>query len=238
MKALVVMEDRQAARLLERDLRGERFVVDLAYNGETGGEMASTNRYDLVILDWLLPDVPGIRLCRDLRSRGISTPILMLIAPSLMLTAQDAPEDRVAGLHSGADVYLAKPFAFAELLARIHALLRRSELPRPAESEVANLTLDPLGHRVTRNGVSVSLTPTEYAILKVLMRHPGEIVTQSTLAERVWGVGHEKHKDLLDLHVQRLRQKIDAEEAAPLIRAVRGQGYILVPPDHSAKPSF
>jgi len=228
MRLLIVDGDRKAAHLLATRLHGERFVADVAYDGETGIEMANLNSYDLVILDWLLPDVPGIRVCRDLRSRGISTPILMLTAPSLV------PEDRVAGLDSGADDYLIKPFAFAELLARIHTLLRRSELRRETELKVADLALEPLGHRVTRNGASISLNSTEYAILKVLMRHPGEIVTRGTLAERVWGVGHETQTDLVDLHLSRLRQKIDVRGTAPLIHIVPGQGYILAPPDRRA----
>src|SRR5262249_30074209 len=154
----------------------ERFVVDVAHSGAEGDEMAGTNDYDVVVLDWLLPDKDGIGVCRDLRARGIATPILML-------TAKDALEDRVAGLNSGADDYLVKPFGFAELLARIQALLRRSNLTRPVVLAVGDLRLDPASHRVARGDVAISLTPREYAILEVLMRHPGQLVTRATLAE-------------------------------------------------------
>ncbi|HXJ83993.1 MAG TPA: response regulator transcription factor [Candidatus Methylomirabilis sp.] len=220
MRVLIVEDDRKAAQLLAKGLREERFVVDIAHEGETGDEMASANDYDLIILDWLLPDKPGIRVCSDLRSQGVSAPILML-------TARDALEDRVRGLNTGADDYLAKPFAFAELLARIHALLRRSEFTRPVVLQIDDLTLDPLGHRVARHGAPIGLTPTEYAILEVLMRHPGEVVARSTLAERIWETERDTLTNLVDVHVSHLRRKIDANRARPLIHTVRGRGYVL-----------
>src|SRR5438477_1513685 len=136
MRILLVEDDRKAARLLARGLEEERFVVDVAATGTAGDEMAGVNAYDVIVLDWLLPDKEGIDVCRELRSRGIATPILML-------TARDSIEDRVIGLNTGADDYLVKPFGFAELLARIHALLRRSDLIRPVVLKVADLTLDP-----------------------------------------------------------------------------------------------
>jgi DNA-binding response OmpR family regulator len=220
MRVLIVEDDRKAARLLAKGLQEERFVVDVAYSGEAGDEMASVNDYDAIILDWLLPDKGGIDVCRDLRSRGISTPILML-------TARDSLEDRVTGLNTGADDYLIKPFGFAELLARIHALLRRSELTRPVVLEVADLTLEPLRHRVAREGVPVSLTPKEYAILEVLMRHAGHVVTRTTLAERVWETEHDAMTNLVDVHVSNLRKKIDVEGKPALIHTIRGRGYLV-----------
>jgi DNA-binding response OmpR family regulator len=220
MRVLIVEDDRKAARLLAKGLQEERFVVDVAYSGEAGDEMASVNDYDAIILDWLLPDKGGIDVCRDLRSRGIATPILML-------TARDSLEDRVTGLNTGADDYLIKPFGFAELLARVHALLRRSELTRPVVLEVADLTLEPLGHRVAREGVPVSLTPKEYAILEVLMRHAGQVVTRTRLAERVWETEHDTMTNLVDVHVSNLRKKIDVEGKPPLIHTVRGRGYLV-----------
>lgn len=224
MRILVIEDDRKAARLLAEGLQEERFVVDVAHSGEAGDEMASVNDYDVIVLDWVLPDRDGIIVCRDLRERGISTPILML-------TARDSLEDRVTGLNTGADDYLTKPFGFSELLARIHALLRRSDSTRPVVLRVADLTLDPLSHRVMRGGVAISLTPKEYVILEVLMRHPGEVVSRAALAERVWDVEPETLSNLLDVHVSHLRRKIDAERRPPLLHTVRGGGYMIGPSD-------
>jgi DNA-binding response OmpR family regulator len=222
MRILVVEDDRKAARLLATGLQEKRFVVDVAHSGEAGDEMASVNHYDVIVLDWLLPDRDGVAVCRDLRERGISTPILML-------TARDSLEDRVTGLNAGADDYLTKPFGFSELLARIHALLRRSDSTRPVVLRIADLTLDPLSHRVTRGGVAIGLTPKEYVILEVLMRHAGEVVDRTTLAERVWEAEPEALSNLLDVHVSHLRKKIDAGHQHPLLQTVRGGGYMIGP---------
>jgi DNA-binding response OmpR family regulator len=222
MRILIIEDDRKAAGLLAEALQEERFVVDVAHSGEAGDEMASVNSYDVIVLDWLMPGKDGIGVCRDLRERGISTPILML-------TARDSLEDRVTGLNNGADDYLTKPFGFAELLARIHALLRRSDSTRPVLLRVADLTLDPLSHRVARGGVSLSLTPKEYAILEVLMRHPGEAVSRAALAERVWEAEPATLSNLLDVHVSHLRRKIDAEHQPALLHTVRGGGYMVGP---------
>ena len=225
MRILIIEDDRKAARLLAKGLQEERFVVDVAYSGETGDEMASVNNYDVIVLDWVMPDRNGIVVCRDLRERGISTPILML-------TARDALEDRVTGLNTGADDYLTKPFGFSELLARIHALLRRrSDSTRSVLLRVADLTLDPLSHRVTRGSVPISLTPKEYAILEVLMRHPGEAVSRASLAERVWEAEPATLSNLLDVHVSHLRRKIDVEHQPQLLHTVRGGGYMVGPSD-------
>ncbi len=222
MRVLIVEDDRKAAGLLAKGLREERFVVDIAYSGEAGDEMASVNDYDAIILDWLLPDREGVAVCRDLRSRGVSTPILML-------TARDALEDRVRGLNIGADDYLTKPFGFAELLARVHALLRRSDITRPVILRVADLTLDPLRHQVARDGAPISLTPKEYGVLEVLMRHAGEVVTRSRLAEGVWETEHDALTNLVDVHVSHLRRKVDVDGKPPLIHTVRGRGYRVGP---------
>jgi len=220
MRILLVEDDHKAARLLSKGLREERFVVDVADSGAAGDEMAGTNDYDVIVLDWLLPDKEGIEVCRDLRARGLATPILML-------TARDALEDRVAGLNAGADDYLVKPFGFAELLARIQALLRRSNLTRPVVLTVADLCLDPASHRVARDGVTISLTPREYAILEVLMRHAGQLVTRATLAERVWETERDDFTNLVDVHISHLRRKIDTAGTMALIHTVRGRGYLL-----------
>jgi DNA-binding response OmpR family regulator len=218
MRILLVEDDRKAARLLSKGLHEEGFVVDVAHSGEEADESAGVTDYDAIVLDWLLPGKDGIAVCRELRARGICTPILML-------TARDALDDRVKGLNTGADDYLTKPFAFAELLARLHALLRRSDLTRPVVLTLADLTLDPASHRVTRGGVAISLTPKEYAILEVLMRHAGGLVTRARLAEAVWADEQDSLTNLVDVHVSHLRRKIDREDAPPLIHTVRGRGY-------------
>ena len=220
MRVLIIEDDQKAARLLAKGLREERFVVDLAHTGKEGDEMATVNAYDAIVLDWLLPDRDGIVVCGELRGRGVATPILML-------TARDSLTDRVKGLNIGADDYLVKPYDFSELLARLHALLRRSELTRPIVLSVADLTLDPLSHRVSRAGVAISLTPREYAILEVLMRHPGEVVTRMQLAERVWETERDEFSNLVDVHLSHLRRKVDGPGAPPLIHTVRGHGFLL-----------
>jgi DNA-binding response OmpR family regulator len=220
VRILLVEDDRKAARLLARGLEEERFVVDVASSGAAGDEMAGVNAYDVIVLDWLLPDKEGIDVCRDLRARGVATPILML-------TARDSLEDRVIGLNTGADDYLVKPFGFAELLARIQALLRRSDLTRPVVLKVADLTLDPLSHQVERGGLRINLTPKEYAILEILMRRPGQVVTRASLSEHVWETEHDGFTNLVDVHVSHLRRKIDTAGAPPLIHTVRGRGYLL-----------
>jgi DNA-binding response OmpR family regulator len=220
MRVLIIEDDQKAARLLAKGLREERFVVDLAHTGKGGDEMATVNVYDAIVLDWLLPDRDGIIVCRELRERGVATPILML-------TARDSLTDRVEGLNTGADDYLVKPYEFSELLARLRALLRRSELTRPVVLSIADLTLDPLSQRVARAGVAISLTPREYAILETLMRHPGEVVTRARLAERVWEAERDEFDNLVDVHLSHLRRKIDGAGAPPLIHTVRGRGYLL-----------
>jgi two-component system, OmpR family, response regulator len=220
MRVLLIEDDRKAARLLTRGLQEEGFVVDVAATGEDGEEKAAVNEYDVIVLDWLLPGKDGIAVCRELRARDIPTPILML-------TARDSLADRVNGLSTGADDYLTKPFAFAELLARIRALLRRSRLAQPAVLRVADLTLDPANRRVTREGVPITLTAKEYAILEALMRNAGEVVSRTRLAERVWDEGSDVLDNLIDVHVSNLRKKIDRGGNGPLIHTVRGFGYRL-----------
>ncbi|HSB78330.1 MAG TPA: response regulator transcription factor [Candidatus Methylomirabilis sp.] len=220
MRILLVEDDRKAARVLKKGLEEEGFVVDPAFSGDEGEYLASINDYDLIVLDWLLPGKEGIQVCRELRARDLSTPILML-------TAKDALEDRITGLNAGTDDYLTKPFAFAELLARIRALLRRATTTRAALLQVDNLALDPVSHRVTRGGVVVNLTTKEYSILEFLMRHAGKVVTRTQLGEHVWEAEHDTLTNLVDVHVSHLRKKIDREASVPLIHTVRGRGYRL-----------
>jgi DNA-binding response OmpR family regulator len=222
MRVLLIEDDRKAARLLSKGLQEEGFVVDVASTGEDGEEQAALNEYDVVILDWLLPGRDGLAVCRALRASGNSTPILML-------TARDSVADRVSGLGTGADDYLTKPFALDELLARIQALLRRSRSVQPVVLKVADLTLDPVTRRVSRGSVVVTLTPKEYAILEVLMRNVGQVVSRTRLAERVWDEASEVLDNLVDAHVSHLRKKVDREASVPLIHTVRGVGYRLGP---------
>jgi len=224
MRVLVIEDDRKAAKLLGKGLQEEGFVVDLAATGEEGLEQAQVNEYDVIVLDWLLPGQDGISVCRALRARDVSTPILML-------TARDSLGDRVTGLGTGADDYLTKPFAFAELLARIRALLRRSRLSQPAVLRVADLSLDPASRRVSRGGVAIALTSKEYALLEVLMRNAGLVVSRTRLVERVWDEASDIVDNLVDVHVSHVRRKIDRPGSVPLIHTVRGFGYRLGLPD-------
>ena len=222
MRILLVEDDRKAARLVGKGLEEAGFLVDVAFSAEDGDEMTSGADYAAIVLDWRLPGKDGITLCRDLRARGVATPILML-------TARRDVDDRVNGLNVGADDYLTKPFAFAELLARLQALLRRSAIAQPVVLAVGDLRLDPVSHEVTRAETSVSLTPKEYAILEVLVRHPGEVLTRARLGEHVWR-DDDDINNLVDVHISHLRKKIDREPSEPLIHTVWGRGYRLGPP--------
>lgn len=220
MRVLIIEDDQKAARVMANGLREEGFVVDVARNGEVGEAMARAHAYEAIVLDWLLPDTRGIVVCRDLRARGISTPILLI-------SARASLKDRVTGLNTGADDYLSKPFRFEELLARIRALARRSHMTRQTVLRVADLTLDPVSRRVTRGGNKrINLTRTEYAILAVLMRHVEEVVSRTRLMEGVWGTPPDS-RDVLDVHVGHLRKKIDIAGGVPLVHTIRGSGYLV-----------
>jgi len=226
MRILLVEDDQKAARLLARGFREEGFVVDVVASAEEADELSFLTAYELIILDWMLPGKDGLSLCRTLRERGMQAPILML-------TARDALSDRVAGLNTGADDYLTKPFAFEELLARVRALLRRSEITRPTLLSVADLTLDPVTHRVTRAGRTLDLTRTEYSILALLIRRPGEVISRTRLAEQVWQADVETLDNLIDVHVSNLRRKVDPPGSESLIHTVRGRGYRVALRDES-----
>ena len=224
MRVLLIEDDKKAASLLARGLQEEGCVVDVAATGEAGEEQAVVNEYDVIVLDWLLPGKDGISVCRTLRAEGVSTPILML-------TARDSLADRVSGLSTGADDYLTKPFAFAELLARIRALLRRARVAQPAVLRLADLTLDPASRRVTRGGLNIALTSKEFAILEALMRSAGDVVSRVRLVESVWDQASDVDDNLVDVHVSHLRKKIDRSGSPALIHTVRGFGYRLALPD-------
>lgn len=220
MRILLVEDDQKAARLLARGLQEEGFAVDVAHSAEAADAQACAD-CDLVILDWMLPGKQGIALCEELRARGVRTPILML-------TARDAVGDRIAGLNTGADDYLTKPFVFDELLARVRALLRRVELERPALVSVDDLVIDPRSHTVTRAGERLDVTPKEYAILQLLVERAGETVSRLQLAERIWHADLIAIDNLIDVHMKNLRRKVDPPGLPPLIHTVRGQGFRLV----------
>jgi DNA-binding response OmpR family regulator len=221
MRILVVEDDRKAARLLAKGLQEEGFLVDVAHSAEDGDLMVDGADYAAIVLDWLLPGTDGATLCHDLRARGVTTPILML-------TARRDLDDRVRGLNVGADDYLTKPYAFAELVARLRAVLRRSALSRPPVLTVDDLSLDPLSHEVRRAGAPVALTPKEYALLEVLMRHAGDVMTRAALGERLWR-GDDDVNNVVDVHISHLRKKIDRDPLPPLIHTVWGRGYRLGP---------
>ena len=219
MRILVVEDDRQVASFIRRGLLEQRYAVDLARDGEEALFLAETETYDLVILDWLLPKRAGIEVLRALRADRVSTPVLLL-------TGKDALSDKIEGLDAGADDYLTKPFGFQELLARVRALLRRRGSLLPSALRVDDLEMDILRHKVTRNGQLIQLTNREFALLEFLMRHANELVTRTMLLEHVWERDFDPLSNAVDVHVGRLRKKIE-NGWGQLIRTVHGRGYIL-----------
>ena len=220
MRILLVEDEPSAAQMLAKGLREQCYAVDVATDGEAAVYQAGINDYDLVILDVMLPFKDGFEVCRDLRAEGLTFPILML-------TARDAPPDRVAGLDMGADDYLTKPFDFHELLARLRALLRRGPALRPETVEIADLSIDMRARRVKRGGRQIELTAKEYALLEYLARRAGEVVTRAEIAEHVWEENFDPFSNLIEVYVQRLRRKIDEGHAPKLLRTRRGEGYVL-----------
>jgi len=222
VRVLLIEDDRKTARLVRTRLHEAGFSVDVAASAADADEMTGTKDYAAIILDWLLPGKDGMGFCRELRARRVQTPILML-------TARHGPHDCVMGLNVGADDCLAKPFAIAELIARLHALLRRSTLTRSVVLTIGDLSLDPARRTVIRAGTPISLTPREYGILELLMRHQGEVLTKASLRQRLWRNDDEITNlvNLVDVHVSHLRKKIDREPLETLIHTVRGRGYRL-----------
>jgi DNA-binding response OmpR family regulator len=223
MRILVIDDDRRLCTVIKRGLLEEAYAVDLAYDGEEGEYLAEVNPYDLIILDIMLPNRDGIQVCRELRAKKITTPILML-------TAKDTVEDRVKGLDTGADDYLIKPFAFNELLARVRALLRREGTSKSPELRVGDLTLNALTRQIWRGQRPIELTTKEYVILEYLMRHPNVVVTRTMIEEHAWDYDFDSLSNLVDVYMRRLRRKIDNEGEDSLIQTVRGAGYRLKTP--------
>ncbi len=218
MRILVVEDEQKLAGLLERGLVEEGHAADVARTGEDALWMARSVAYDAIVLDLMLPGVNGIGVCRRLRADGVWSPVLML-------TARDAVEDRVAGLDAGADDYLPKPFSFAELLARLRALVRRGPVERPAVFETAGLRLDPASHRVWRGEVEIELSAKEFALLETFMRRPGQVLSRYQLLERAWDIAYENKSNVVD--VRYLREKVDRPFGIETLETVRGSGYRL-----------
>jgi two-component system copper resistance phosphate regulon response regulator CusR len=220
VRILLAEDEARVAGFVAKGLREQAYAVDIATDGEQALYQASVNDYDLIILDVMMPVKDGYQVCRELRASGFRTPILML-------TARGTVDDRVAGLDSGADDYLAKPFDFKELLARMRALLRRPQMLRPAEIRAGDLVLNTASHAASRGGGAVSLTAKEYALLEFLVLNQDRVVGREQIAQHVWDDSFDPLSNVIDVYIKRLRAKIDAGFARPLIHTRRGEGYIL-----------
>lgn len=222
MRILVVEDEKKIAQAIQKSLEAEHYTVTLAHTAEEGFFLVSGQTFDLVILDWMLPQRSGLEILAALRGRGIRTPVLML-------TARDSVNDRVQGLDGGADDYLIKPFAFPELHARLRVLLRRQN-PQAADTlKLADLEVDVLAHRASRGGLSLELTAREFELLVYLLRHPQQVVSRDMLARDVWKEVHRATPldNVIDVHVARLRRKLDDPFSVHLLQTVRGVGFIL-----------
>jgi two-component system OmpR family response regulator len=220
VRVLIVEDEVRMASLIRRGLVTEGLAVDLAASGEDVLWRAQAHDYDAIVLDVMLPDLDGFEVCRRLRAAGVRSPVLML-------TARDSVEDRVEGLDSGADDYLVKPFAFAELLARLRALVRRGDAGRPAVLTVGDLRLDPATREVTRGSAPISLSAKEFALLESFMRRPGEVLSRLHLLEHAWDFAYDNRSNIVDVYVRRLRRKIDEPFGCASLETVRGAGYRL-----------
>lgn len=220
MRILVVEDDPRLANLVARGLREQTYAVDVCGDGREAMVQAMVNDYDAIILDVMLPGKDGLTVIRELRARKLRTPVLML-------TARDAIADRIAGLDGGADDYLTKPFDFGELLARLRALLRRPEVLQSVTITIDDLSIDTQAHEVTRGGTPVSLTGKEYALLELLARQAGRVVSRADIVAHVWDDNHDSFTNAVEVYVNRLRGKIDCPPFTPLIHTRRGAGYML-----------
>jgi two-component system, OmpR family, response regulator len=220
MRVLIVEDEQRMASLVRRGLLEEGYSADVTASGEDALWMAEAHEYDVVVLDVMLPGWSGYETCRHLRDAGVWTPVLML-------TARDAVEDRVAGLDSGADDYVTKPFSLAELLARLRALVRRGGGERPTELVVGDLRLDPAARRVWRATTEVALSPKEFALLETFMRRPGQVLSRLQLLEHAWDFAYESRSNIVDVYVRYLREKLDRPFGRDSFETVRGAGYRL-----------
>jgi two-component system OmpR family response regulator len=220
MRVLVIEDEVKMAVLIHRGLRGDGMAADVAITGEDAIWMAGSTDYDAIVLDVMLPGMDGFEVCRRLRGDAVWTPILML-------TARDAVEDRVNGLDGGADDYLTKPFSFAELSARLRALVRRGPIERPTVLRAGDLHLDPASRRVWRDGADISLSAKEHALLETFMRRPGQVLDRFQLLEHAWDNEYENRSNIVDVYVRYLREKVDRPFGVESIETVRGAGYRL-----------
>jgi two-component system OmpR family response regulator len=231
MRLLIIEDDRDAASYMEKGLKESGHAVDAVHSGREGLLMAAGGEYDVLIVDRMLPELDGLSLVRTLRATNNQTPVLFL-------SALGQVDDRVKGLRSGGDDYLSKPYAFSELLARIESLGRRRHGPMPTGPETVlrydDLVMDLLGRRVERGGREIDLQPREFKLLETLLRHAGQVMTRTMLLEKVWDYSFDPQTNVIDVHISRLRQKIDRGFAHPLIHTVRGAGYSLRAPDKAA----
>jgi len=231
MRLLIIEDDRDAASYMEKGLKESGHAVDAVHSGREGLLMAAGGEYDVLIVDRMLPELDGLSLVRTLRATNNQTPVLFL-------SALGQVDDRVKGLRSGGDDYLSKPYAFSELLARIESLGRRRHGPMPTGPETVlrydDLVMDLLGRRVERGGREIDLQPREFKLLETLLRHAGQVMTRTMLLEKVWDYRFDPQTNVIDVHISRLRQKIDRGVAHPLIHTVRGAGYSLRAPDKAA----
>lgn len=220
MRLLLVEDDERIARFLAKGLRENAYAIDVAANGADALYQTEINDYDLIILDVMIPGKDGFAVCRELRANGEKLPILML-------TARDAVEDRIKGLDTGADDYLTKPFEFGELLARLRALLRRRSEILPSKIEIGNLEIDTTAQKVRRGGAEISMTAKEYALLEFFVRNANRVVGREEISEHVWDETFDPFSNLIEVYVNRLRQKIDDNAGKSLIQTRRGAGYVL-----------
>jgi heavy metal response regulator len=220
MRILLVEDDKRLARYLKKGLEESSYAVDLAFNGTDGLHLATHEAYDLIILDIMLPEYDGVSILRDVRSAGINTPVIFL-------TAKDSTEDKIEGLNIGADDYIVKPFSFHELLARVRACLRRGSHKTSLELKVADLTLDPIARKVFRGKKKIEISPIEFTLLEYLMHNAGQVMTRTMISEHVWDSNFESFSNVVDVHIAKLRHKIDKGFDKKLIHTKRGVGYVL-----------
>ncbi|MDD2899850.1 MAG: response regulator transcription factor [Desulfuromonadaceae bacterium] len=220
MKILIVEDEKKVASFIKRGLEDDSYQVTLCYDGVDGLKRANSGEYDLIILDIMLPKKDGLTVVHELREAGNQVPVLML-------TAKAETSDVVSGLDAGADDYLAKPFAFAELQARVRALIRRSEQDRGAEIHLADLKLDPVNHKVWRGQTEIFLTAKEYNLLAYMVRNAGTVLSRANIADNCWEYPFETFTNIIDVYINYLRKKVDGKFPTKLIHTVRGQGYIL-----------
>jgi two-component system OmpR family response regulator len=218
MRVLLLEDEPRMASVIRRSLSKEGLAADVTGRGQDGLAMARAVEYDAIVLDVMLPDMTGFEVCRSLREGGVWSPVLML-------TARDAVSDRVEGLDSGADDYLVKPFALAELHARLRSLARRGSPERPAVIEIGDFALDPARREVSRGGTAIELSAKEFALLETLVRHRGEVLSRLELTEHAWDLAYEIRSNVVDVYVRRLREKVDRPFGCRSIETVRGVGY-------------